>query len=140
VSGAVLDAWLVARPSVRVVSASYGKGDRGAATRLHSLIVRARGHCERCGATSQLQAAHIVKRGYAHTRTDTANAWCLCAKCHWAVDGDPAEFRYLVDATCGWDFYEGLRLKARQGVRVKFDWAVERARLQQVWDALEAAA
>lgn len=122
--------------------ASYGKGDRGKATRLHSLIVRARGTCERCGEPdySRLQAAHIVRRGAARTRTDTANAWCLCARCHFKVDNDPWEFFELVRRTVGEDFYAGLRQKAHDGIRVKMDWPAERARLQSIWDAIEKAA
>lgn len=122
------------------MTVAYGKGAVAKATKLHSKIVRARGHCERCGGTDCLQAAHIVRRTYAWTRTDTMNAWCLCAACHFKVDNDARAFMLLVDRTIGRDFLDGLHLKAEQGVRVKFVWPDEVARLQSLWDAIQEAA
>jgi hypothetical protein len=121
------------------MTASYGKGAKGKATVLHSKIVRSRGHCERCGGHERLQCAHIVRRTYSHTRTDTANAWCLCASCHFKVDGDAYEFTQLVKATVGEEFWQHLRKKAQDGVRVKFDWDAELERLQDVWAGIEAS-
>lgn len=89
----------------------YGKGPRGKATRLHSLVVRARGRCERCGRTDTLQAAHIVPRRHAATRTDETNSWCLCAGCHRITGERPWEFMALVEATIGNDEFDRLRVK-----------------------------
>lgn len=108
---------------------SKGRGDKAKATVLHSQIVRARGRCQRCGSTLNLQCAHVVRRSYSWTRTDVDNAWCLCAKCHFAVDGDPHLFMVLVEMTIGNDAYMALRQKAQDGVRRKFDWKNELERL-----------
>lgn len=95
----------------------YGKGLRGKATRLHSLVVRARGRCERCGGTNSLQAAHIIPRRYAATRCDPANAWCLCAACHRRTTEWASEHMAFVEQTIGIDRFEELRLRAEAGVK-----------------------
>jgi len=125
------------------MSVAYGKGTRAKATKLHSQIVRARGHCERCGVVrppAELQCGHIVRRTHSWTRTDTLNAWALCPACHFKVDADPYEFMQLVDRTIGQEFYMALRRKAFEGVKAKFDWDAELERLQGMWAAIEAAA
>lgn len=124
------------------MTVAYGRGAKGKATRLHSLIVRARGRCERCGDTrpDTLQCAHIVKRVFAHTRTDEANAFCLCASCHRHLENEPFEFVAFVVSRIGEAEYERLRTKAREGVNRKFDWNAEAARLEAVWKQMEAAA
>lgn len=107
---------------------AYGTGDKGRATKLHAELVRARGACERCGSTHQLQAAHIVSRRYSHTRCVLDNAWCLCARCHWALTADPlghVEFAY---ATIGEARYRELRRQALE--RTKVDWAAVLADLR----------
>jgi hypothetical protein len=37
-------------------------------------LVRARGSCERCGTTENLQCAHIISRRYSQTRCRLDNA------------------------------------------------------------------
>lgn len=95
----------------------YGKGLRGKATKLHSLVVRSRGRCERCGSTSTLQAAHIVPRRYAATRCDPAAAWCLCAACHLRTTEWGSEHMALVEQTIGLAAFEVLRQRAEAGVK-----------------------
>jgi len=95
----------------------YGKGLRGKATRLHAEIVRARGSCQNCNSTDSLQCAHIVSRGYAATRCDLDNAFCLCAKCHMYFTKWPIEFRDFVISAVGQKLYDELKLKAEQGVK-----------------------
>ncbi len=92
----------------------YGRGLKGKASRLHSLVVRARGACERCGERDyqKLQAAHIVPRRYSVTRCDPEAAWCLCAGCHLRTTEWAEEHMRLVDATVGRDRYEQLRRMA----------------------------
>lgn len=122
-------------------SSTQGKGDRGKATVLHSKIVRSRGVCERCEVAGvPFQCAHIIRRGYSWTRTREDNAWCLCAKCHYAVDNAAHLFMELVDQTIGREKHDELYLAAQQGVRVKFDWVQELARLKGVWASMEEAA
>lgn len=94
------------------MSGIYGKGLRGKATMLHSQVVRARGRCERCGSPSSLQAAHIVPRRYAATRTDESNAWCLCAGCHMRLTEHPWEHMEFVAATIGMERFDQLKAKA----------------------------
>jgi hypothetical protein len=121
-----------------ITRSAAGKGDRGKATILHSKIVRARGACERCGGNEYLQTAHIIRRGYSWTRTREDNAWCLCARCHFAVDTTPHLFMELVERTIGRDKHDELYQIAQQGVRVKFDWVSERERLTEAWKQIEA--
>lgn len=120
----------------------YGKGPKGAATRLHALIVRSRGQCERCGAgpSASLQCAHIIGRSFAHTRTDENGAWCLCASCHAYLTAEPFEHVQFAIKTLGEDGYEMLRLKARDGVARKFDWDAELLRLKALAASLGVAA
>lgn len=115
----------------------YGKGDRGKATKLHAQLVRSRGRCERCGATDKLQAAHIMRRRYAATRTDEANAWCLCASCHFRIDGHADEFMELVEATIGRAEFD--RLKAKAQTVTKVNWRAEVARLTALLSEKDAA-
>lgn len=124
------------------MSVAYGKGPKGKATRLHSLIVRSRGACESCGVRDygKLQCAHIVPRGFAWTRTDEANALCLCASCHKRFTDDPFAFVAFVTEHIGVEEYERLRTKAREGVNRKFDWESEAMRLTIEWKRIEAAA
>lgn len=115
-----------------IVTADYGRGAKAKATKLHSLIVRAPGRCQRCGATSNLQCAHIIRRTYSATRTDEANGWCLCARCHFRLDTNPDEFMVFVHDTIGLDEFDRLKRKALDGVGQKFDWEVELERLRGV--------
>lgn len=120
-------------------SSTYGKGARGRATRLHSLLVRSRGRCESCGSTTTLQAAHIVPRRYAATRSDERNAWCLCAACHFRTTERPLDFLELVDRTIGRAEYDRLWEKARTITKTsEAFWLEECVRLQMLLD--EAAA
>ena len=47
-----------------------------------SLLIRKRGHCERCGTTKNLQCSHIYSRANRSVRWSEKNAFCLCAGCH----------------------------------------------------------
>lgn len=116
----------------------YGKGTKGKATRLHSLVVRARGRCERCGRAENLQAAHIVPRRYNATRTDETNAWALCAGCHLRTTEWASEHMALVERTIGLERFEELRLRAEAGVKAnEAFWQAEVERLTRL---LEEAA
>lgn len=118
------------------MTVSSGKGDRGKATKLHSLYVRQRAGfiCERCGGTRsegrQIQCAHIISRNYGATRTDENNAFALCASCHFYFGKWPMEFSKFVMNEIGPDAYEQLRGKAEQGVGKKVNWASEVERLK----------
>lgn len=109
----------------------YGTGDKGKATRLHSLIVRSRGRCEKCGERdySKLQAAHIITRKYSATRTDETNAWCLCARCHRRLTDFPREHSHFITDTIGSEAYEVLRERAE--TVTKMNWTDELARLKE---------
>ncbi len=122
------------------MAASSGKGARGKATKLHSLIVRERAGfvCENCGRTKeegQMQCAHIVSRNYGQTRTDLRNAVCLCAKCHWFFGKWPVEFARFVEDKIGLELYEELKEKALEGRGKKLDWVSELIRLEHVYNS-----
>ena len=109
------------------------KGAKAKADRLFSLIIRARGHCESCGSTSNLQCAHIVSRRYSHTRCDQRNAFCLCAKCHMHFTDHPVEFAEFVLANT--DQYPAMFLLSQQTGKV--DWKQVAAGLQVIARELE---
>ena len=118
---------------------SKAKGAKGACDRMWAQIVKAGQQCERCGIKGvQFQAAHIIPRHYAKTRTDEANGWCLCGACHRLVDSFPDEKMSLVRRTIGTGVYDEMRETA-QDTRRKMDWEEERMRLKAVLDRLEAA-
>jgi hypothetical protein len=73
-------------------------------------LVRARGRCERCGKTTNLQAAHIISRSHGKTRHLLENGVCLDAGCHifWGHK-NPDEFVDFIRETRGQDIYERLR-------------------------------
>lgn len=118
----------------------YGKGAKGLATKLHSLIVRSRGACQKCGEStySKLQCAHIITRTFSAIRTDERNAWCLCARCHFRVDTHADEKMALVDETIGREEFD--RLKAKTHPPTKMDWEAEVERLTAVWAEIREAA
>lgn len=109
----------------------YGPGDKGKATKLHSLIVRSRGKCERCGESdySKLEAAHIISRTYSATRTDEKNAWALCHKCHARLTKWPREHSHFITETIGSEAYDEMRRRAE--TVTKKDWTAELARLKE---------
>lgn len=115
---------------------SSAKAAKVKATKLHSLIVRARGACEHCGATSNLQCAHIVSRRYSATRTDLTNAVCLDAKCHMHFTEWPLEFGLFVNDHIGQSAYEALKRKAEASAPV--DWPAEAQRLELVWKSVQS--
>ena len=106
--------------------------------RYFSLIVRARGRCERCGRTDgPFECAHVIRRRFVGDpdsiglRTNEDNAWCLCLLCHRTVDLDPLEFAILVTRTLGFQKYSEL-LKVRDAQHRDWresDWILERQRL-----------
>lgn len=109
----------------------YGKGAKGKATRLHAELVRARGTCESCGSRDNLQCAHIVSRRYSATRTDLANAFCLCAGCHMRFTEWPMDFAAFVVEKIGVAGYDALKDKAESNPRPwrESDWKTEADRL-----------
>ena len=117
------------------MSVAYGKGPKGKATRLHSLLVRSRGRCERCGEAryEKLTTAHIIRRSYTATRTDESASWCLCYSCHRLTEDFPREFMALVEQTIGMERYEELERLARAGMkRSQADWHAEVLRLESL--------
>lgn len=114
------------------MAVSYGTGDKRKATILHAELVRARGACTRCGHTENLQCAHIISRTYATTRCRMDNAWCLCARCHRAVDTHADEKMALVDRTIGYEAFKELKTAAITGVGTKVDWAAVLLHLKEI--------
>ena len=112
---------------------SAGRGQKAKATRLHSLVIRARGMCENCGSRCNLQAAHVLSRRYAATRTDERNAFCLCARCHMRFTEHADEWMGFVDWTIGRAEYSRLKAKALAGVRTSESfWRDEIGRLSEL--------
>lgn len=111
--------------------------DRDNATRRVSLIIRAKGYCERCQKTYEpLEHAHAIRRRYSWTRTDERNGWALCHACHQIIDREVTEFNKLVTDTMGWDLYSELEQKSRRPG--KFDWSAELDRLKALQKELSS--
>lgn len=121
--------------------ASRGKGDRGLATGLHSRLVRCRaGRCQACGAQppwEQLDAAHIIGRTAAWTRTWSPNLLALCRGCHRRFDQDKTETVRVLTGLCerqGWDLDSFMMTLTRRrnmsssGQRI--DWEDERLTIE----------
>lgn len=107
-------------------------GAKGHADILFSRIIRSRGQCQWC-LLAGTQTAHIIGRGYAATRCQEDNAWCLCGTCHAEVDSFADSKMSLVRRTIGEDRYYELRAQARDGVGTwnsKLFWKNEVDRLK----------
>ena len=103
------------------------------ATKLHSELVRARGQCEKCGSTENLQCAHIISRRYSHTRCRLDNAFCLCAGCHMRFTEWPLEFARFVQNTIGINGYMELKSISRRTDKV--DWVAQLEFLRSILQA-----
>jgi hypothetical protein len=110
------------------------------ATQLWSKIIRTtRGplcearwfYPETCHGLAQ-DAAHIVPRGPAHTRTDLGNGFALCKSCHGHFGLYITEWQTFVDRTMGEGYLHRMEQQARLGVAVKFDWFDELDRLRAI--------
>lgn len=102
------------------------------ATRLHSKIVRqTKGPWCQCGCGDPAtDAAHIIVRVFAWTRTDVDNAFALNASCHRRFTNHADEWMEFVDMMIGRPEYLRLKRKAEAGVNLKFDWYDELDRLR----------
>ena len=121
---------------------------RDEATALWSRIIRqTRGPlCEArwaypdtCHGLAQ-DAAHIVPRGPAHTRTDLGNGFALCKSCHGRFGLYITEWTAFVAHTMGDGYLVCMERKARDGVNVKFDWYDELDRLRVIAEEVGVAA
>ena len=70
-----------------------------------SLIVRERGHCQRCGKRDNLQCCHIFSRIYNATRWLLDNLLCLCSACHFFFHKNPILFGEYVRELLGEERY-----------------------------------
>jgi hypothetical protein len=108
------------------------------ATRLHSRIVRElKGPlCQSCRERPAEDAAHIIGRSYAHTRTDIDNAFALCKVCHQHFTAFSDAWMCFVDVAIGRPEYVRLKRKALDGVGQKFDWFDELDRLRVIAESV----
>jgi hypothetical protein len=133
------------RPTSRTRKAHAVKEE---ATQLWSKIIRetrgplceARWHFpETCHGMAQ-DAAHIVPRTPAHTRTDLGNGVALCKSCHGRFGLYLSQWTTFVANTMGEDYLYEMEQKANAGVKVKFDWYDELDRLRAIAEELGVAA
>ncbi len=125
------------------MSSIYGTGPKGKATKLHSVVVRARGACECCGDDyyPNLQCAHIVTRERNATRTDETAAFCLCKSCHMRFTHDPLEWVDFVVSKIGREAYDAIQFRSKAGVKANAAyWHAEIARLEALVDQIGATA
>lgn len=98
------------------------KGVKGKADKLFSEVIRSYGECEKCGGDNWLQTAHIISRRFNSVRTDTRNAFCLCASCHRKFTDHPREFSHFITDSWAVRYYDRLYWKSQEVVKV--DWAL----------------
>jgi predicted restriction endonuclease len=85
----------------------------------------------------QLQAAHIIRRRYAATRTDLENAICLCSRHHAYLDSHLYDLICVTDLVYGIGHYHRLQKKADAGIAATglsplMFWRGERERLTEI--------
>lgn len=120
------------------VPVKTAKGAKGSCDRYWQRIIKRDQTCERCGmGGSRFDAAHIIPRRFAKTRTDERNGWCLCPTCHYKVDNFADEHQALVERTIGTLVYDELKQIALD-TRRKMDWDSERDRLRELCRELAA--
>lgn len=78
-------------------------------------IVRARGVCEECGKTSDLQWAHGFSRRYRAIRWDMRNGFALCRGDHLKYTMRPLEWDEWLHAKWGDELYDEMRDLALHG-------------------------
>ncbi len=128
------------------MSDMYGKGKKGLATKLHSVLIRSLGKCESCGfecdcpnkmkhGVCPMQAAHIEGRKASATRTLLINAYCLCASCHAKFGDKPLTFSRFVTTTWAQEYRnELLRMS---NTMTKVNWTDRLQELKEYKKRLE---
>jgi hypothetical protein len=107
------------------------RGDKAKADKLFSEVIRMPGYCEaegkRWGTCSfkQLQCAHIISRRFNSVRTDTRNAFCLCAGHHRRFTDHPREFSHFITDTWAADFYDAVYAKSQMVIKVNWSERIE---------------
>jgi hypothetical protein len=99
------------------------KGLKSKADKLFSEIIRSVGYCEAEGlgkCSYQLQCAHIISRRYNAVRTDTRNAFSLCAGHHRHYTDHPREFSRFITGTWANKYYDSIYAKSQTYQKV--DW------------------
>ena len=87
--------------------------DSERADRLFSEHIRRRdGACRRCGATINLECAHIFTRRRLSTAWADENAVALCHACHVMFTSHPNQWTEWVVSRFGEDYYDALRRKS----------------------------
>lgn len=111
------------------------KATKAKADVLFSQVIRSLGYCEARGyngftCSPQLQCAHICSRRYNATRTDTRNAFVLCARHHRHYTDHPREFSHFITETWAQNYYPQVYLKANTPTKV--DWEDRVAFLEKI--------
>jgi len=131
------------------MSVAYGKGDKGKATKLHSIIIRSLGRCEACEykcacadkwkhGVCKLQCAHLEGRTASGTRTQLRNAFSLCASCHRKFTDKPLTFNAFVDSSWAAEYKDRLVVLSRpMTTGQKMDWEEELVRLKAMHDDIK---
>ena len=130
------------------MSDMYGKGDKGKATKLHSILIRSLGYCESCFRECTcddkwkhtqgcfLQAAHIQGRKASATRTLLRNAFCMCASEHGIFTDKPLTFSRFVTTTWAQEYRE--ELIQLSNTMTKVNWTDRYAELKEIEKQMRA--
>lgn len=93
-------------------------------------IVRARGRCENCGATKELQWAHGFSRSYRKIRHDLRNGICLCKSCHMRFTVNPLGWDDWLRDYWGEQLYWQMRMYATEGPKADLKATIELLKAQ----------
>lgn len=109
------------------------KAAKAKADAIFGRIIRNFGQCEYCGAMPpnvKLETAHWLPRRHSNTRTDLANAFCLCSAHHRYFTSDPTAWALWALLRRGRATYERLREAANR--HSEMDWPAEVVRLTEI--------
>ena len=96
-------------------------------------IVRARGACESCGSTTDLQWAHGYSRKYLRTRWSTWFTFCLCRSCHCKFTYHWEQWVDWMIAKLGQQLFDKMRTDALDKTPISND------EIQETIEKLQAA-
>ena len=91
--------------------------------KIWSLAVKklAKNKCQKCGARSPLNSAHIFSRTYQSTRWSLQNGVCLCVGCHFWGHKDPINFAAFCIKLKGQKTIDELNILRQKKVKLFYD-------------------
>lgn len=95
---------------------------RNSCDKLCGQLCRAKGVCENCGSTEQLQWCHIHTRSIGKLRYEPRNYVCMCASCHRHFHNKPLEFTAFIGRVKGQDIIDWLIRESNKLEPLSIKW------------------